>query len=125
MHEAASVNTRANPSAWLPTRLDALAAWDWPGNIRELRSLMDRLVLFAEADADLRRRPTRETVARRPDLATTSTVVSRALRLGSSGVRALSFGQGASEESAGDTEACCGASRIDARGVPSASIKTG
>ena len=49
MHEAAREYAR-QPKRLAADASDALAAWDWPGNIRELRSLMDRLVLFVEAD---------------------------------------------------------------------------
>jgi two-component system nitrogen regulation response regulator NtrX len=49
MHEAAREYAR-EPKRLAADALAALAAWDWPGNIRELRSLMDRLVLFVEAD---------------------------------------------------------------------------
>jgi len=49
MHEAAREYAR-EPKRLAADALDALTAWDWPGNIRELRSLMDRLVLFVDAD---------------------------------------------------------------------------
>jgi two-component system nitrogen regulation response regulator NtrX len=38
------------PKRLAPEALEALMAWDWPGNIRELRNLMERLALFVEAD---------------------------------------------------------------------------
>jgi two-component system nitrogen regulation response regulator NtrX len=49
MHEAAREYAR-EPKRLAADALDALTAWDWPGNIRELRNLMDRLVLFVEAE---------------------------------------------------------------------------
>ena len=49
MHEAAREYAR-EPKRLAADALDALTAWDWPGNIRELKNLMERLVLFVDAD---------------------------------------------------------------------------
>ena len=49
MQEAAREYAR-EPKKLSADALEALAAWDWPGNIRELRNLMDRMVLFVEAE---------------------------------------------------------------------------
>ena len=49
MQEAAREYAR-KPKRLAADALDALTAWDCPGNIRELRTLMDRLVLFVEAE---------------------------------------------------------------------------
>jgi len=49
MHEAVREYAR-EPKRLAADALDALTAWEWPGNIRELQNLMERLVLFVEAD---------------------------------------------------------------------------
>ena len=38
------------PKRLTPEALEILTAWDWPGNIRELRNLMERLLLFVDAE---------------------------------------------------------------------------
>ncbi len=39
------------PKRLVPDCLTALKAYDWPGNIRELGNVMERLLLFAGGDA--------------------------------------------------------------------------
>jgi DNA-binding NtrC family response regulator len=38
------------PKRWSPDCLSALQAYDWPGNIRELSNLVERLLLFAPGE---------------------------------------------------------------------------
>ncbi len=49
MQEAAREYAR-EPKRLGADAIEALTAWDWPGNIRELHNLMDRLVLFVESE---------------------------------------------------------------------------
>jgi DNA-binding NtrC family response regulator len=36
---------RTPPRAWSPETIDALSAYDWPGNVRQLRNVVERIVL--------------------------------------------------------------------------------
>ncbi len=46
------------PAAFAPSAIDALKEYPWPGNIRELRNVVERLLLLADGEID------REAVAR-------------------------------------------------------------
>lgn len=39
---------------WSPSALDALMAYDWPGNIRELRNIVERAALISGSDNEIR-----------------------------------------------------------------------
>jgi len=51
-HFAAQIVKQNNwkPISFSPEALQALQAHSWPGNIRELRNVVERLLLFAEGD---------------------------------------------------------------------------
>ena len=36
---------RTSPRAWSPEAIDLLSAYDWPGNVRQLRNIVERIVL--------------------------------------------------------------------------------
>jgi DNA-binding NtrC family response regulator len=38
---------RTPPRAWSPDAIDLLSAYDWPGNVRQLRNIVERIVLKA------------------------------------------------------------------------------
>jgi len=40
------------PVTFVPAAIDALAQYSWPGNIRELRNIVERLLLLADAEVD-------------------------------------------------------------------------
>jgi two-component system, NtrC family, nitrogen regulation response regulator NtrX len=47
-HENGVATKRLSPEA-----LDALRGYDWPGNIRELRNVIERMVILSDGDIDL------------------------------------------------------------------------
>jgi two-component system NtrC family response regulator len=78
-----------SPRAWSPEAIDLLSAYDWPGNVRQLRNIVERIVLKSagprvEID-DVRRELRTGTTAATRDAADGSTVRELLQRLLESG----------------------------------------